>query len=156
MGVDTSSFSSDLADVQRQLTETLYQQHTQVALDVADRHMEAAKALDARATEVAELAERIQRQASDFRASLTKEVSDIVCPILEEHLKLYCIPSPQRARVDDRGVESEEHSFALSVDSCSEMRSTSVTQVQPKLSSAQRQSSQPQRRSGSVRAQVAH
>merc|ERR1712032_976983 len=83
-----------LADMKQRFCEALQQQHAQVALDVAERHMEAARALDARATEVAELAESVQRQASEFKASLTKEVADIVCPILEEHLQWCSVPSP--------------------------------------------------------------
>lgn len=160
-----------LADLQQRFSESLSQQHAQVALDVAERHVEAARALDARATEVTELADGMQRQASEFRMSLTKEVADIVCPILEEHLKWYAAPSPMRKHAE--GVSGASEHASLANDSCQDDWASSVLEEQARegLGTVLRRSDtsfvdgheeQPViletktlRRAGSVKAQIA-
>lgn len=136
-----------LADMNQRFCESLQQQHAQVALDVAERHMEAARALDARATEVAELVESVQRQASGFKASLTKEVADVVCPILEEHLQWVSAPSSPQ-------LHDEENSSAILMQPPDD-EDTFQTALAVDSGEDEFGVVEPRQRRGSVRAQIA-
>lgn len=82
-----SAFSESVKGLGARMLEDLSEQHTQAALDLADRHLEAAKALDARSGEIAQLGVDLRYETLESRAKSQREVTETVRNILEDLLK---------------------------------------------------------------------
>lgn len=85
-----------------QFAEELAEQHTRAALDLVDRHMEAAKALDARSAELLEITASFRREAAQIRQDIREESRGV--PSGRERLKA----SPQKCLVTQMPIELAE------------------------------------------------
>lgn len=89
-----------------QLAEELAEQHTRAALDLVDRHMEAAKALDARSAELLEITESFRREAAHLRHEIREESQGAASA------KEWLRAGPQRSLVTQMPVELAEYAKA--------------------------------------------